>query len=113
MTCYLSLDNWLTAAWNTLAFTKFWKSGLAKYVCTNSVFSSNMAATMLMMSSLKIAKILKMTHLLCAENLKVSKGQVHRPGRVDQCTEMNPENSAVNLKVSFVSCVTQKRHSVL
>ena len=37
-----------------------------------------------------------------------SKGQVHRPGRVDQCTEMNPENLAVNLKVSFVSCVTQK-----
>ena len=37
MTCYFSPDNWLTVAWNTLAFTKFWKSGLAKYVCANSV----------------------------------------------------------------------------
>ena len=44
----------LTAAWNTLTFTKFWKSGFVKYVCTNSVFSSGMAATMLMMSSLKV-----------------------------------------------------------
>ena len=44
------------------------------------------------------------------ELLKGSKGQVHRPGRVDQCTEVNPENSAVNLEVSFVSCVTQKKH---
>ena len=50
----LADDSWFTAAWNTLAFTKFWKSWFAKYVWTNSVFSSSIAATMLTIVSLKV-----------------------------------------------------------
>ena len=101
------VDSLLTTAWNTLAFTKFWKSGLAKYVCTNSVFSSNIAATMLMMSSLNIICAICLSPLRTAFAKSTLVAMRAGSSSIWRCTSSRFFHSMLPYRWSPLQCLTR------